>query len=89
MKNRYVSDEWLEMRIEEVRRMFTYVPPDAERQKEHKTVNAVLLSAVEAIVSTCPDTRETQMAIDHLWFARMCANGAIATYDADAKKDGW
>ena len=80
MKNRYVDLLELDFILEEARRKFTYSPPDPARMKEHEYVNEAILTAVEAILQTCPDTRETEQAIDHLWLARACANGALATY---------
>ena len=83
MKNRYIKEERVKFLLGEARRMFTYSPPDPARIKEHERVNSVLLAAVEAIIQTCPDSHETQMAVDYLWIARACANGALATYDPE------
>ena len=81
MKNRYVDEGRLEFLLSEAERMFTYSPPDPARLKEHERIGEVLLEAVRTIIRTCPDSHETQMAIDYLWLARACANGALATYD--------
>ena len=80
MKNRYIEVAREGYLLREEKRRFTYSPPDDERVKEHERVSDAIWDAVEAIIRTCPDNHATDMAIDHLWLARACANGALATH---------
>ena len=83
MQNRYLREDELELLLDEARRKFTYSPPTPARIKEHEQVNAAILEAVNAIINTCPDTHETELAVDYLWIARACANGALATFNTE------
>ena len=86
MKNRYVDGIRLGFMMEELDELFTYSPPDDQRKKEHEHVNEALLAAAQAIRRVSPDSRETEMAIEYLWVARNCANGALATYKVEEDK---
>ena len=83
MQNRYVSNERLEFILKEVERKFTYHAPDAVRDVEHELLNKAFLQLAKLIARTCPDSDETELAKTHLWLARACANGAIATFPSD------
>ena len=83
MKNRYVNSVRLEHVLEEVEQLFTYSPPDPVRKLEHERLNDAFLQMAKTIRQTCPDSRETEMAIEYLWVARACANGALATHSTE------
>ena len=85
MKNRYMMPYREAHLLREAKRRFTYSPPDEERVAEHERVGDAIWDAVELVINTCPDTPELQMAIDHLWLARACANGALAVHQPKAE----
>lgn len=84
MKNRYVNEKRLDHVLDEVKQLFTYSAPDAMRKLEHGRLNDAFLKMAETIRQTCPDSRETEMAVEYLWVARACANGALATHSEES-----
>ena len=83
MENRYVHEIRLNHVLDEVKQLFTYSAPDAVRKLEHGRLNTAFLEMAETIRKICPDSRQTEMAIEYLWVARACANGSLATYESD------
>ena len=80
IKNRYVTEEDVSATLKEIERRFTYSPPDDKRVQEHILINDGILKAVTLVARVCPKSPETELAIQHLWQARNCANGSLATY---------
>ncbi len=72
------SEQW-----EKVKNNFTYHKPITDQAERYVYLRDLAMKLAEAIMATCPNSRETSLALTNLEQAIMWANASIARNEKD------
>ena len=85
--NRYATQARVDAQIEEAIHRVMYKAPDKAAQCEHGKINNTILETMRELIEVCPEGRELDLALTHIWEARNAAHGAIALAKATLPTD--
>lgn len=66
------------MDVQELDKRFTYHAPKGDQPQRYEDLRGLAKALAGVLVARCPDSRELELAIEHLETAVFWANAAIA-----------